>query len=357
MVCADWLGFDDMSLKPAKHEEDTDTAEKGVRSSLRARFHAWWEGYGTKDRDGGNDKPAGGDKSAVGDTGPTAGKAASKGEDADAAEGGDGETGESDKPKPLWTTERISVAEQLWGEGFTQPGGPEYVSELIKPLGLDNSMHVLDLGAGLGGVPRAISEATGTWMTGYEADAKLAARANMLSEKQGMAKKVPIKHYDSAEVEFKPAAYDAVISREALFTFEDKKLLFGRVVRAVKPFGQILFTDYMLPRPGHASPAMETWKAVEPQVPFPWSLDEALSVLNALELDVRIHDDITDRMRLSILEGWGRFSQMIATGGMSPAFKAALLQEVELWARRVAMLESGDLKVYRVYARKLSGVE
>lgn len=337
-----------MSLRRRDNEAESDVTENGGHSSLRARFHAWWEGYEISGRGGAD---------ADGAVSPGGGGAAPAAGAADEAEPAESKAVADDADAPLWTTERISVAEQIWGEGFTQPGGTDYVSELMKPLGLDNSMHVLDLGAGLGGVPRAIAESTGAWVTGYEAEASLVQRANELSVKMGMAKKVPIELYNPDKPNFKRAAYDAVISRESLFTYPDKEKLFGRIVRAVKPFGQILFTDYMLPRPDHTSPALDAWRAIEPKEPHPWSLDEALSALNALHLDVRIHDDISDEMRLRILEGWGNFTKMIASGGMSKAFKRALLKEVELWARRVAMIESGDLKVYRVYARKLANTD
>lgn len=335
-----------MSFRQHDNEAQGAVTQRGGRSSFRARFHAWWEGYEVVDRPMRTPDDV---ARAEDDGGDAAVHAAGKGARKKGAAKADN--------APLWTTERISVAEQIWGEGFTQPGGTDYVSELIKPLGLDSSMHVLDLGAGLGGVPRAIAEFTGAWVTGYEADPRLVKRANELSAKMGMAKKVPIELYNPDNPGFKRAAYDAVISRESLFTFADKGKLFGRIVRAVKPFGQILFTDYMLPRPNHSSPALDAWYAVEQQEPHPWSLEEALAVLNGLKLDVRIHDDISEEMRARILKGWDSFTKMIASGGMSRAFKRALLKEVELWARRVALIESGDLKVYRVYARKLAKLD
>ena len=41
--------------------------------------------------------------------------------------------------------------ERMFGEGFTGPGGADLIRDLVKPLGLDSSMTVLDIGSGLGG--------------------------------------------------------------------------------------------------------------------------------------------------------------------------------------------------------------
>ena len=51
--------------------------------------------------------------------------------------------------KPLWSATRIGVVEKIWGDGFTSPGGDDYIPELVKPLGLNPAMSVLDLAAGL----------------------------------------------------------------------------------------------------------------------------------------------------------------------------------------------------------------
>ena len=52
---------------------------------------------------------------------------------------------------PLWTADRIQVVERLWGPGLHTPGGEEHVKTLVKPFGLNPTMTVLDLGAGLQG--------------------------------------------------------------------------------------------------------------------------------------------------------------------------------------------------------------
>lgn len=255
---------------------------------------------------------------------------------------------------PLWTTDRITVAEHLWGEGFIQPGGPELVDELIRPLGLDSSMQVLDLGAGLGGVPRAIVAQTNAWVTGFEPDPLLAERGNEYSNRAGLGRKAPVQHFDIIESKLKPNAYDAVISREALFVLPDKPKLIRDLAGALKPSsGQLLFTDYMLPKRGYVIPDLRLWAGVEPVTPQPWSLDDAMEAMEALKLDVRIRDDISELMHRLIRRGWADFARRLEGGNMTRGFRRALLKEIEMWACRATLIERGHLKVYRVYARRV----
>ncbi|MBA77616.1 MAG: class I SAM-dependent methyltransferase [Tistrella sp.] len=255
---------------------------------------------------------------------------------------------------PLWTVDRITVAEHLWGEGFIQPGGPELVDELIRPLSLDNSMQVLDIGAGLGGVARAITKQTDAWVTAFEPDPLLAERGNEYSTKAGLGRKAPVQRFDAGESKLKPNIYDAVISREALFTMPDKPQLIRNLAGALKPqTGQMLFTDYMLPSRGYVIPDLRTWAAVEPVMPDPWSLDEALATMEALRLDVRIRDDISELVHRMIRRGWADFAKRLEGGNMTRGFRRALLKEIEMWAARATLIERGHLKVYRVYARRV----
>ena len=67
------------------------------------------------------------------------------------------------------------MVQRLWGDGFSSPGEAEHVMMLVKPLGLNETMGVLDLNPGLCGSTRVIADSTGAWVTGLEADADLAA--------------------------------------------------------------------------------------------------------------------------------------------------------------------------------------
>lgn len=64
--------------------------------------------------------------------------------------------GHMGRDSAIWSDPRVQMSEGVWGTGFTSPGGEEQVVELIRPLGLDSSMMIVDIGAGLGGTTRAL---------------------------------------------------------------------------------------------------------------------------------------------------------------------------------------------------------
>lgn len=149
------------------------TEEEKKDLSLKTKFIAWWEGYDLSGRKRKRDKE----------------------EAKDAAEGDGDQAGLNRHGKPLWSASRIEVAEKIWGTGFVLPGGVELISTLIKPLGLNPAMTVLELGCGLGGATRCMA-ATGCWVTGLEASPFLAEQGMLRSTKAGLAKQAPVQVYD-----------------------------------------------------------------------------------------------------------------------------------------------------------------
>lgn len=248
-----------------------------------------------------------------------------------------------------WSPDRIDVCAQLWGQGFISPGGAEYILQLAKPLALDPSMSVADLGAGLGGAGRTMAEEFGAWVTGYESAATLIERGSKFSEMAGFAKKASIRHFDP-EVSVLNRRYDCFFSKENIYTISDKKKLFKDMRASLKPNGQILFTDYVLEDPDDQSASLRDWMNLEPSRPHLWRPGDMVDLLKKLDLDVRIQEDISEEFLSLVVCGWGRLAKTLVPGGGDRAFLGALIDEAELWVRRYAALESGSLRVYRFYA-------
>ena len=80
--------------------------------------------------------------------------------------------------------------------------------------------------------------------------------------------------------------------------------------------------------------------------------EESLDLLARSQLEVRISEDITDMHQALILQGWRDLTQALAPGTVAPETVPHLVNEAELWARRGAVLRTGDLRVYRFYALK-----
>lgn len=256
------------------------------------------------------------------------------------------------EPELPWTDQRISLVQDVWGSGFDRPGGGEEVLNLLKPVGLDPKMSVMELGAGLGGATRAVSKEFRVWIHGVEGDPDLARAGQALSEMAGLAKKAPIHAESLREVEIKTASLDVLFARETFVSVADKARLLQTVERGLKGKGQLLFTDYVLVGPGTHDEAIAAWKEGEPEPPSPWAVSDYVEALKDLKLDVRIREDRSDAQIAAIKHGWAAFMDAAAQDGRLQGYGELALKECDLWTRRLKALEAGGLRLYRFHAIK-----
>ena len=248
----------------------------------------------------------------------------------------------------FWSADRIDLVERVWGPGFHSPGGEEHLANLIKPLGLDESMSVLDLGSGLGGAARLMAQSSGAWVTGLEADQVLAHAGMERSTKVGLEKRAPVTVYDPENLTL-DKNFDCIFSKEAFFTVKDKDALFEAIAAHTKPGGQLLFTDYVLRHSASLSRATEVWREAEEHRPYPWTVSQIQDRLKTLHFDIRIAEDITDSYIHQILHAWGDLSEHLPEKKADAETAGALLEEGEIWMRRVAALHTGDVRIYRFF--------
>ncbi|HSR73113.1 MAG TPA: methyltransferase domain-containing protein [Kiloniellales bacterium] len=298
-----------------------------AKPSFRSRFKAWWEGYELAATAQGPPKPLADKTHEVRYT----------------------------RVQQRWETERILLAQEVWGEGYTKPGGDELTLTMVKVFGLNPAMSVLDLGAGLGGATRAMAEHFGVWVTGLESDPQLAEAGMALSVKHGLAKKAPIETFDPAAIDLEGKTFDCVFSKEYFYAVADKEALLRSLAGLMKAKGQLLFTDYMLARPGLHSPEIERWTAHEPVEPHLWALDEYRDALGRMNFDVRVIEDITEAFHAAVTRGWAEFIARQEKTRPSESTTRALVDEVEIWTRRLQAIDAGDLKVCRLYGSKKGG--
>jgi cyclopropane fatty-acyl-phospholipid synthase-like methyltransferase len=306
----------------------TDKGDNGGHGpNLKSRLHAWWEGY---DLSGMKGKKA----EAPPPPPPTE------------AQG----PGVNRWGKPLWTATRIEVAEKLWGEGFNTPGGAEHIPYLVKPLGLNPAMSVLDLAAGLGGTSRTMAGKFGCWVTGLEASELLAKEGMVRSFKMGLEKKAPIETFNPEHFGY-PKRVDAIVYKEGLFAVRDKDQMFDGMEIVLKPRGHLLITDYIAEPDKIGAKAIQNWCDKEPMQPHLWNKDQMANAFAQRNLDLRISEDISDTHRHLILTAIQGLVEHLEKHQMDASTKMAVMEEVEMWVRRVAAIEAG-MRVFRFYAIK-----
>lgn len=262
-------------------------------------------------------------------------------------------------PLQDWETEVIRIQQQIWGQGYYKPGGEEYMLGLAKPFGLNPSLTVMEFGSGLGGGTRALVNEFGVWVNGLEPTADLAKAGKELSVKAGLEKKADIIRYNPEGFEPKPASVDCILSSESMYLVEDKKKLLMTFERALKSRGQISITDFVRRDDVPVDdPRLAGLGLTQDQTVSFASGEEYVRWLRELNFDLRVNEDITERYRKMVMDGWVDFTQ---AGGDRAAharvLSGPLVKEVELWTRRVAAFDAGILKVMRYYAIKLGGTK
>jgi cyclopropane fatty-acyl-phospholipid synthase-like methyltransferase len=251
----------------------------------------------------------------------------------------------------------IKIAQYVWGESLTGPGGAAAILTLVKPFALDPSMTVMDFGSGLGGGTRAVSEEFGVWVNGFEPDPIMAAGGQELSVKKG-AKKAEIKPCVTKDFQPKAATFDCIFSSEALYTVLEKDKLLGSFERALKARGQVSITDFVrAPGTKADDPRLAGFVSRDGKPGHFWLGEDYLSKMKALKFDVRVDEDLTAIYRTSIIDAWVNFTQDATITAAARAHPDELVAEFSLWTKRVAALDSGALQLRRYYAIKMGSTK
>jgi hypothetical protein len=119
----------------------------------------------------------------------------------------------------------------------------------------------------------------------------------------------------------------------------------------LKPRGQFMITDYVIDPQARNSPLLRAWADREPVEPQLWTLEGALDAFAQCNLDLRVHEDITEVHRAHIVTAIRALTEHLEKVHLDKDTKINVIDEVETWAHRVAALQSG-LKCYRFYALK-----
>ena len=291
-----------------------------VMTALWRRFMSWWHGH----EDGGSRVS----KSAQTDT--------------------RGRGGEEQSAK---RKSRVDLLQEVWGRGYSRPGGDDAIFGLVDPLGLTSESYVLDLGAGLGGSTRLIARHFGANVTGYEPDPELSQAAMALSAADGLSNRAPIRNFDLLQCQ--DGSFDCLVSSGFLFSVHNKRSLFEAAGRFLGGKGQIHFTDFVLPARKHQSQALSDWMAKDPAQPMPWSADGYRAQLKALNFEICDEEDLSEETGKAITLAWAGFLSGLRENPPDKSAVAKILSEFETWANREKLLEEDDLRFYRIHARRL----
>lgn len=258
-----------------------------------------------------------------------------------------------------WDAATVDIAQYIWGKGFCGPGGPDYIVSLSKLLALSPEMSMLQVGAGLGGPARVLVDRFGVWITGFEESPMLVDKGRKLSKMAGLEKKARLEEYEAEGFEGFDRKYDRALSKEALFTIEDKANMVAKIEEKLKPGGLFLMTEYVIGSDAVlGKDKYKEWVVGERRHPFPILSDELVDILKKNHLQVRVSEDISMQYVEMINKAWAGADEVaakLAKREDGTMMIQTLMREAEFWTRRKKLLESGDLKLWRIVANKKSG--
>lgn len=263
-------------------------------------------------------------------------------------------------PFDPWDDNRAEVAQYIWGEGYCGPGGPEYIISMSKLLALSPEQSLLEIGSLLGGPARTLADKFGVWVTGYESSPKLAELAVEKSEMAGLAKKAKIHHYDPETVEEFNRKFDRAFAKEAFFTIENKARVLYLVEQYLKPSGLFLITDFVIGSEAvFGKESYRDWRDAEIQRrrPYMVTAEQLAELCKKARFTVRVNEDVTETYLDLVNKAWAgadKVAEKIAKREDGDALLKTLLHEAEFWSHRARMLESGDLRLWRILASKKS---
>lgn len=124
-------------------------------------------------------------------------------------------------------------------------GGAQATRDLLAQIGLAPEMHVLDIGAGIGGTPRLIAADTGCRVTGIDLTQEYVETAALLSDMVGLGERTSYRVASATALPFDDASFDAATMLHVGMNIADKAGVMAEAARVLKPGAHFAVYDVM----------------------------------------------------------------------------------------------------------------
>jgi ubiquinone/menaquinone biosynthesis C-methylase UbiE len=150
-------------------------------------------------------------------------------------------------------------------------GWASVTAELARDAGFTSSMHVLDIGSGIGGPARHFARVCSCRVTGVDLTPEFVSAANALTGRSGLSDRVSFRAASALDLPFTDATFDGAALMHVGMNIANKTKLFSEARRVLKPGG--VFAVYDLMRKSDAALAY----------PMPWATTAETSFVEAPE--------------------------------------------------------------------------
>ena len=145
--------------------------------------------------------------------------------------------------------------------------GRESTLEVAELAKLRASDLVLDVGCGLGGTARYLSEKYKCDVVGIDLTEEYISIGKKLTEFVGLSDRVELSYGSALKIPYEDERFDIVWTEHVQMNIADKNRFYSEIARVLKPGGRLLFHDIFR---GLGDP---------PIYPTPWAENESISAL------------------------------------------------------------------------------
>lgn len=246
----------------------------------------------------------------------------------------------------------ITMLEEIWGQGFLSPGGPEEVARVVGTHDFKGK-SVLDIGCGAGGIDLALVQTHGAgYVTGIDVEDPVLTRARQHVAAAGLGHRIGLVKVAPGPLPFPPGTFDVVFSKDSIVHIPDKHALMAEVFRVLKPGGFFCASDWLIGTEGPRSPEMAEYVAAE-------GLDFGMAT-PARYADAMRAAGFT-QISTTSRNAWYRQrarEELERLKGAVGARAAALVgqdfvdQNIGIWSRMIPVLDTGEHCPTHLFARK-----
>ena len=205
-------------------------------------------------------------------------------------------------------------------------GARQATIELAQRLGFRESMHVLDVGCGIGGPSRYLAETRGCRVTGIDLTPSYVETATALARRVGLGDRVDYRQASALALPFEAGTFDGAWMMHVGMNIEDKARLFQEIRRVVAVGSE--FAIYDLMRTGEGELAYPVHWAADPGTSFVETVDAYRSALASGGFDIE-----SERNRRDFALAFFAEVRARAAAGGPPPLGVHLLIKVDIPAK------------------------
>ena len=252
----------------------------------------------------------------------------------------------------LYDTQVIGFLEEIWGDGFLSPGGPQEVAKVLAGTDIAGK-RVLDIGSGSGACAvLLVREHGAAEVIGIDVEDPVCAAANTRAAHEGVADKVEIIKVVPGPFPFPDASFDVVFSKDSIIHIPDKAALARDVFRVLKPGGQFAASDWLISHTGAPSAQMAEYikeEGLEFAMAAPETYAQAMEATGFVDVKLLNRNPWYAKVAAEEL-AWMTGQER---AGLAERHGADFMDhQVAIWTKLVGVLESGEHCPHHIYGRK-----